>query len=108
MKLSQMQKRDIRGNAGKSLTLQSLGILGPLGGVLLQAIADQAQHDLELWVVSGLRVWDCAVLGIGLLSLGTLCTYTEPGQCWLVLHPNGKSRLERMVFGECIEPVHID
>ena len=50
-----------------------LGHLGPALGVLGQTIADQAQHNLELGVVSGGRVGQGAVLGVCSLGLDTLC-----------------------------------
>lgn len=59
------------------LTLQGLGVLGPLGGVLLEAVTDHGQHDLELGVVRGAGVWDGPVLRVRALCLGALCTCTE-------------------------------
>ncbi len=60
-----------------------LGHAGPAGGVLGKTVADDAQHDLELVVVSGVRVGLGAVLGEGSLSLDTLCkhahTHTHEG-----------------------------
>ena len=56
------------------LTLEGLGVLGPPGGVLLQAVADHGQHDLELGVVCGGGVgYVRGVLGVCPLRLGALC-----------------------------------
>lgn len=66
-------RRCSRTASRRVLTLEGLSVLGPLGGVLLEAVTDEPQHNLELWVVRGVRVGQCAILGICLLGLGTLC-----------------------------------
>lgn len=60
------------------LTLEGLSILSPLSGVLLEAVTDEPQHNLELWVVRGFGVGQCAILGVRLLGLGTLCRLNHP------------------------------
>ena len=52
----------------------ALGHACVLGGVTGQAILDEGQHDLELGVGGAGGVGQGAVLGIGSLSLHTLCT----------------------------------
>ena len=49
-----------------------LGHLGPLGGVLGEAVADQAEHDLELRVLGGVGVGQGSILGKGGLGLDSL------------------------------------
>jgi len=45
---------------------------GPLGGVLLDGVSEKSENNLELSVVSALRVGEGTILGKGLLSLDTL------------------------------------
>lgn len=58
---------------GSPLSLAALGHACVAGGVTGQAVLDEAQHNLELGVGGAGGVGQGAVLGVGSLSLQTLC-----------------------------------
>lgn len=45
-------------------TLEALGLVGPFLRILLKPLLDDGQHNFELWVISGVGVWQSLVLGI--------------------------------------------
>ena len=77
--------------AEKRFTLERLSVSGPLGGVLLEAITNKAEHNLELRVVCGVGVWHSAILGVRLLGLGTLCMST---------HQSPRKHVQRRIKGK--------